>query len=183
MFIFDTLSRFIFKQIHCVKITNTLFKVEFGVYMDVVFILSFLALITVWVFTFIVFFTPNRLQILKRNKELTQKNILIGAVVTSIILFIIIGVAVLDPANNDHGEFISKSVLNVEENKKVKIAQPENLNINYRIVSDEKRGNITRKVNVELSKRVSEKELRQIANEIKNEDSNSYEGTFIMYRI
>lgn len=53
----------------------------------------------------------------------------------------------------------------------------------YTIRSDEKKSNIVRKVHVELPKRLSEKQLEVVANEIKSSDQNNYERTLIMYRI
>ncbi len=53
----------------------------------------------------------------------------------------------------------------------------------YTIVSDEQRGSIIRKVNVELPARINKAQLEQLAYKIKNSDNTSYERTLIMYRI
>lgn len=150
--------------------------------MEVIFVLSFLALIAVWVFTLIGLISPNRLQSLRKSKELTRKDVLIGGAIISVILFIVIGMTAPDLANDDQSKIVSANVVN-SEIEEAKNTESENIKIDYEIVSDDKRRNITRKVSVELPERISERQLRQIANEIKNEDSNSYERTFIMYRI
>lgn len=150
--------------------------------MEVIFVLSFLALIAVWAFTLIGLISPKRLQSLRKSKELTRKDILIGGAIGSIILFIVIAMTAPDPANDDQSKIVSANDINSEREEE-KNTESENIKIDYEIITDDKKRNITRKVSVELPERISEQQLRQVANEIKNEDSNSYERTFIMYRI
>ncbi|TCB49851.1 hypothetical protein E0H80_10585 [Acinetobacter sp. ANC 4779] len=150
--------------------------------MEVVFGLAFLTLIAVWVLTFIGLISPKRLQSLRKSKVMTRKDVLIGSVICSVILFIVIGVSAPDPVNDDQSNIISANETDNEKTEEKNI-ESENLKIDYEIISDDKRGNITRKVSVELPERISEKQLREIANEIRNSDSNTYERTFIMYRI
>ena len=146
--------------------------------MEVIFVLSFLALIAVWVLTFIGLISPKRLQNLRKSKKVTRKEVLIGGVIGSIILLIVIGVTAPDSVNNGQNNTISANVPVPE-----KIAESESPKVKYDIIFDDKKRDIVRKVSVELPERISEQQLRQIANEIKSEDHNSYERTFIMYRI
>lgn len=153
-----------------------------GVEMEVIFVLSFLALIAVWVLTFIGLISPKRLQNLRKSKEVTRKNILIGGVIGSVILLIVIGMTAPDPINDVQNNNTSANAP-VSEKIVEKKAEPESLKVNYEIISDDKTRGIVRKVSVELPKRISEQQLRQIANEIKNSDSKGYDRTLIMYRI
>lgn len=150
--------------------------------MEVIFVLSFLALIAVWVLTFIGLISPKRLQSLRKSKEITRQDVLIGGVIGSIILFLVIGVTAPDPVNDGQNNTTSANATNNEKIEE-KIVDLENVKIDYEIISDDKKRDIVRNVSVELPERISEQQLRQISNEIKNGDSNSYERTFIMYRI
>ena len=58
--------------------------------MEVIFVLSFLALIAVWVFSFIGLIRPKTLQSLRKSKVLTRKEILIGWAISTVILIVII---------------------------------------------------------------------------------------------
>ena len=150
--------------------------------MEVIFVLSFLALIAVWVLTFIGLISPKHLQSLRKSKEMTRKDVLIGGVIGSIILFIVIGVTAPDPVNDAQNNTNSANAP-IPEKIVEKEVKSESFKVNYEIISDDKTRGIVRKVSVELPERISEKQLRQIANEIKNGDSNVYERTLIMYRI
>ncbi|MDD5215665.1 MAG: hypothetical protein PHQ03_09040 [Methylococcales bacterium] len=55
--------------------------------------------------------------------------------------------------------------------------------IEYKVVKDEKLGNIKRMVDVVLSEKISEEELKKIAMEIKHSDSKNYDKTFITYSL
>lgn len=147
-----------------------------GVEMEVIFVLAFLALIALWAFSLIGLVNPKKWQRLHKNKDVTRKDVFVGCIAGSAILIIVMVISVPDlDSNSVSGKTASKAI---EEN-----TESVNQKIDYEIVSDEKRGNITRKVSVDLPERISEQQLRQIANEIKNEDSNRYERTFIMYQI
>lgn len=56
-------------------------------------------------------------------------------------------------------------------------------NVQYEIVKDETLGGIKRMVEVVLSEKISEEELKKIAMEIKHSDSKNYEKTFINYSL
>lgn len=145
--------------------------------MSFIFMLTFIALVTLWIFSFIGLVNPKKWQRLHKNKDVTRKDVFIGCIAGSAILIIVMVVTAPDPVNDVQNNNISGSIIGNEK------AEAENIKIDYEIITDDKRGNITRKVSVELPERISEQQLRQIANEIKNQDSNSYERTFIMYRI
>ena len=97
--------------------------------MEVIFVLSFLALIAVWVLTFIGLISPKRLQNLRKSKEVTRKEVLIGGVIGSIILLIVIGVTAPDPVNDAQNNTTSA---NAPASEKIveKKAEPESLKVN-----------------------------------------------------
>lgn len=64
--------------------------------MTVIFVLSFLLLLVVWVFTLIGLFSPKRVQSLWKGKELTRKDVAIGGVVSTVVLFVVIGLTAPD---------------------------------------------------------------------------------------
>lgn len=57
------------------------------------------------------------------------------------------------------------------------------IKVSYKIISDEKKSNIKRTVQVELEQRITTQEIEKIAKEIFALDSEKYERTFIIYFI
>lgn len=150
--------------------------------METISVIAGLLIFVVWGIAIIGLINPKWLQGKKENSKLmTRKEIGFGTLGATVLLGIIGVVTSPSPTNtdgNDQKEIVSANAIDNEKN-----ADSKNLKIDYVIISDDKKRNITRKVSVELPERISEQQLRQIANEIKNEDSDNYERTFIMYRI
>ncbi|ENX35800.1 hypothetical protein [Acinetobacter courvalinii] len=136
--------------------------------MDFIFGLAGLALIALWVLSFIGLLFPAKFQKFKKSAPITRKDVFLVLLFGSIILILLMVFNAPDPESNG----TSPVAHSLPEAKPV-----------YEIVADEKRGNITRKIEVELPTRLNKSQLETIANEIKNADSNKYERTFIMYRI
>lgn len=57
------------------------------------------------------------------------------------------------------------------------------IKVSYKIISDEKKSNIKRTVQVELEQRITAQEIERIAQEIFDLEQQKYERTFIMYSI
>lgn len=150
--------------------------------METLSVIAGLLIFVVWGVAIIGLINPKWLQGKKENSKLmTRKEIGLGTLGATILLGII-GVVTSPAPASTHGN-IQKEIVSANAIDSEKNADSENLKIDYVIISDDKKRNITRKVSVELPERISEQQLRQIANEIKNGDSNDYERTFIMYRI
>lgn len=136
--------------------------------MEIIFGLAGLALIALWVLSFIGLLFPAKFQKFKKSAPVTRKDVFLVLFFGSIILILLMVFNAPDPESSG----TSPVVHSVVE------AKPK-----YEIVADEKRGNVTRKVEVELPTRLNKSQLETIANEIKSADSKDYERTFIMYRI
>lgn len=148
--------------------------------MEAISVIAGLLIFVVWGIAIIGLINPKWLQGKKENAKLmTRKEIGLGTLGATVLLGIIGVVTSPAPANTDGNS--QKEIVSANDSEKN--ANSENLKIDYVIISDDKKRNITRKVSVELSERISEQQLRKIANEIKNGDSNDYERTFILYRI
>lgn len=146
----------------------------------VLFFLSFFSAILIWALTIIGLINPSKFDKHTNGKRLTRLQILLFGFVGTIVSIILIGLTAPDPSQKADAPVAQIKADNSATLKDVNL--PEQIP-NYLIVSDDKRGNITRKVQVELSKRVTRQQLEIIANEIKNADKETYERTFIMYRI
>ncbi len=70
----------------------------------------------------------------------------------------------------------AKVTKNIEDSK-------SNDSINYQIRSDDKKRDIKRVVEIELPQRVTDEQLRNIADKIKNDDMSQYQRTFILFFI
>jgi flagellar basal body-associated protein FliL len=140
--------------------------------MTIIFVLSFLLLLVVWVFTLIGLFSPKRVQSLWKGKELTRKDVAIGGVVSSVVLFVVIGLTAPDAEEMNNSTAAQTAA-----------ADTAKAQIIYNIVSDDKKRDVYRKVQVELKERLSKQQLEQLAHEIKDADSSRYDKVFILYRI
>lgn len=145
----------------------------------VLFFLSFTAIL-IWALTIIGLINPSKFDKHTNGKRLTRLQILLFGFVGTIISLVLIVLAAPDPSHKADAPVAQVKVDNSTDIKEM--SQPEAIS-SYEIVSDDKRENITRKVQVELAKRVTRQQLELIANEIKNADKETYERTFIMYRI
>lgn len=146
--------------------------------MEAIFVLSFLAVIVLWVLTLIGLVSPKKFQNFRKSKPVTRGQVLLVGFVGTIILSIIITLTAPDPNQNTA---IAENI--ADASKPSTDTQQSEYKPDYEIISDDKRGNITRKVQVELSKRLTKQQLELIANQIKDADKENYERTFIMYRI
>lgn len=131
------------------------------------------AILALWVIIFIGLVNPKRLQSLSKDKPVTRAYILLMGLLGTTILIII---GVFTAPDIEHNSAAPSSLQQTTQT--VTESEPK-----YEIISDDKRGNITRKVQVELPSRLSKQQLEIIANQIKDADSTKYERTFIMYRI
>lgn len=65
--------------------------------MSFIFMLFFIALVTLWVFSFIGLVNPKKWQRLQKNKDVTRKDVFIGCIAGSAILIIVMVVTAPDP--------------------------------------------------------------------------------------
>lgn len=110
----------------------------------------------------------------KSNPKMSRLQIAIGGTVICLVLVVLIGVFAPDAPKSD----------DVPDGAVVVEADADTLSFvptDYVIIEDEKKRDIKRVVKVELPHRISEAEIQGIANEIKNNDPNTYERTFILY--
>ena len=96
--------------------------------MSFIFMLTFIALVTLWIFSFIGLVNPKKWQRLQKNKDVTRKDVFIGCIAGSAILIIVMVVTAPDPVNDVQNNNISGSIIGNEK------AEAENIKIDYEII-------------------------------------------------
>lgn len=98
--------------------------------MQIIFVLSLISLIALWVFGFIGMMSPKLLLIRQKDKVRSRADILIGCSLGSFILYIILNVTSPNP-NNDKVGTHSKNYINNIERKVEGNKNSENFNNKY----------------------------------------------------